>query len=249
MNATTCKNCEHIFDGSFCNNCGQKLGNTRIDSRYLIGEISNSLLQMNSGFFYTLKELFVRPGSSIRGFLEGKRKQYFKPLAFLLLTSTLYVFIAFTLGFNTVSEDFLTGFTSYSSSSESREPTSILIVLNWLVNNHAYAMLLVLPSFSLASYIAFFKFKYNYFEHLVLNIYITGQQMFIYLILGIVVIENNSTESIPFLCSVIFNFWAFYTFFQSKKPFIKILLTLLTYVLFLLVQVILLLVVGKLLLS
>ncbi len=44
-----------------------------VDYKYLIIEILNSIFQLNSGLLFTLKELFTRPGHSIKAFIEGKR--------------------------------------------------------------------------------------------------------------------------------------------------------------------------------
>ena len=90
-----CKNCDHDFDGDYCNNCGQKSTVQNINFKFLIDEISNTVFQVNRGLFFTVKELFVRPGHSIREFLNGKRKQHFKPLAFVLVVSTIYVLVTY----------------------------------------------------------------------------------------------------------------------------------------------------------
>ncbi len=61
-----CKNCKQNFNGNFCNNCGQNSNVRKIDVKYLIDEIPNSIFQINRGFLFILKELFTRPGDSIR---------------------------------------------------------------------------------------------------------------------------------------------------------------------------------------
>ncbi|MGB0494973.1 MAG: DUF3667 domain-containing protein [Kangiellaceae bacterium] len=238
-----CKNCERNFEGKFCNNCGQKSRVSRVDYKYLLNEISENLLQVNHGFFYTLKELSLRPGKNIRSFLEGKRVSHFKPLAYLLLTSTLYVLAIFFLDLNTVTNDLVSGFTTASSNDGTEIGSTALSFFDWLAKNHTFMLLLTIPLFSLASYIAFIKSGYNYFEHLVLNIYITGQQMIIYLLLSTIVTKDEITEIIPFSSAIIFNFWAYYQFFQLKNSHTKIFLTLLTYVIFS-IQLLILILVG-----
>jgi len=237
-----CKNCGHRFEGNFCSNCGQSSKVNRIDSHYVAEEISNGLFQVNRGFFYTIKELFIRPGVTIKNFLQGKRQNYFKPIPFVLLASTLYVFIVYLLDLNTYSKDFESGFKAGVHESEMNKASSILNVLNWLANNHAYTLLILLPFYSLSSYIAFIKSKYNYFEHLVLNIYISGQQMIIYLVSSFFVIKGGVTEIIPVATGVIFNYWAFHQIFETTF-FAKISLFILTYVLYTL-QIALLMVIG-----
>jgi len=113
-----------------------------------------------------------------------------------------------------------------------KNKTSGLEVLNWLSKNQTYVILSLVPLFSLASYLAFVKSKYNYFEHLVVNFYITGQQMIIYFILSFLFFKENYFQITPVVVGVIYNFWTFNQFFEKKKIFNKILLVVLTYFIF-----------------
>ena len=54
----------------------------------------------------------MRPGHSIKAFLDGKRKQYYKPIAFLLVTSSLYVMSYYLMSRNTIVNDVVIGFKS-----------------------------------------------------------------------------------------------------------------------------------------
>ena len=204
----------------------------RIDSRYIVDEVTNHLFRLNHGLFFTLKELTLKPGNTIKGFLEGKRKQYVKPLSYLLLTSTLYVLTAHFLGLNTFFQEFTAGFTSGVTDEGNDAARGFLDILNWLTNNHTYSVLLTLPFFSAASYLAFKRSRYNYFEHLVLNMFITAQQMLIYLLASFTVVEHKITEAIPLVLGMAFSFWVFYQFFGEYRPFVRILLTILSYILF-----------------
>ena len=220
-----CKNCKQDFNGNFCNNCGQKSTVRKVDFKYLLDEIPKSILQIDRGFLFTLKELFTKPGHTIREFLEGKRKNHFKPLAFIIFTSTLYVLAHYFIGNQTFIDDAITGYTS-GAKVENND------LLNWISKNQTYFILILVPFFSFASYLAFLKSKYNYFEHLVLNIYITGQQMFIYFIFSFIYDRNSYLVLFPLLLGMGFNFWAYIQFFNKKSTFKKILLIVLTYLIF-----------------
>lgn len=231
-----CKNCGQNFNGNFCNNCGQNANVGKVDIKYLLKEIPNSIFQVNGGVFFTIKELFTRPGNSIREFLDGKRKKHFKPLAFVLLISTLYVLTTYLTDKYTFLGDGISGIADSLNSKET-ESSIMIKILNWFAQNHAYATLLILPFFSLASYLTFIKSKYNYFEHLILNFYINGQQMVIYLIFTILFfvfkIEGYFIDIIPFTIAILYLFWVFIQFFTNGKVFQKTLLTMLTYILYL----------------
>ncbi|MCX7549184.1 DUF3667 domain-containing protein [Xanthomarina sp. F1114] len=221
-----CKNCEQNFNGNYCSNCGQNSNVRKVDYKYLINEIPNSIFQINRGFLFTLKELFTRPGHSIREFLEGKRKNHFKPLAFIIFTSTLYVLAHYFIGNQTFIDDAISGYKTGGKVENSD-------LINWISKNQTYVILILVPFFSLASYLAFLKSKYNYFEHLVLNIYITGQQMFIYFIFSFIFDRNSYLILLPLLLGMAFNFWTYIQFFNKKSTFKKMLLIVLTYIIFL----------------
>lgn len=230
-----CKNCDQEFSGNFCNNCGQKSSTDRISYNYLTNEILSTVFQVNHGIFFSIKELSIRPGHSVREFLNGKRKKHYKPIAFVLLTSALYVLITLIIDEKTFLGDAFSG-AARSLNENNLEKSITANILNWLSNNFGYSSLLLLPFFSLASYISFINQKYNFFEHLILNCYITGQQTLIYLAFAIIFfilkIDGYYTKAVPSLVATLFVFWTFYQFFETKKTFSKILLTIITYILY-----------------
>lgn len=228
-----CKNCGNIFEGKFCNQCGQ---NSRVDKltlRSFLEELSDSIFQVNHGLFFTIKVLFTRPGHSIREFLNGQRKEYFKPIAFALTLSTIYFLVSQLSDSPTLLDDFLSG---YSDGGEERDfTTEKSPIISWLSNNYAYTTLLLIPIFSLASYISFLGLKKNYLEHIVINSFITGQQAIFYsffMIIGVLTEKEDFTVLAAVLISTLFNFWAFIQFYQTEKKVLVILRVMLTYILF-----------------
>ncbi len=228
-----CKNCKEKLDGKYCSNCGQSDRVGKIDLPYLFNELSTTVFQLNHGFLYTIKQLFIAPGKTIKQFIEGERKSYFKPIAYVLLLSTVYALIANLIDEKTIIGDAFTGWNNgYKDSTNSSKDISHL---NWFVNNYAYTTLILLPFFSLASYLAFLESKFNYFEHFVLNSYLTGQQAIIYsvfIIFKSVFGENFFTDAFPVALSLGFVFWTFIQFFKKDKIYQTILFTILTYFIF-----------------
>lgn len=224
-----CKNCVQEINGNFCQDCGQKSNVKRISREYIFQEIPDSILQINHGFLFTIKQLTLEPGKTIAEFLEGKRQAYYKPFAFFLITSTIYLLLAYLRNTNTFIDDFLLGFkTGVNENSDS----SLMTVVNLISENQTYFILILLPLYSFASYLAFKKSVYNYYEHLVINLYITGYQMIIYTLLGFVFYTENLLMLVPIIVGMIYNFWTFRQLFDKKK-FINItLLLLLTYLIF-----------------
>ena len=231
-----CKNCNNNFEGNFCNNCGQKSDVQKVNFNYFINEISNSFFQVDRGIFYTIKELSIRPGKSIRDYLKGKRKPHYKPLAFALVTTTIYVILSHFIGKKTLLGNFISGF--FYGNNEKGEFSKIPDNFHWLLNNTTYVFLLLIPVFSFSSYLIFKKSNYNYFEHLILNLYIAGMQSIIYIFFSLFAfllkIEKDTAEILALIFSILYLFWTYNKFFDKKKAFITILLSLFTYTLYLL---------------
>lgn len=227
-----CKNCNSSLHGNFCSECGQKASLGRINFRYLMNEIPNSLFQLNRGLFFTIKELFFRPGESLRGFLAGKRVFFYKPINFLLITSTIYILSTYLLGRDTFLYDLIAGVQAGVLDIEPNKEIPKTPFLVWFAKYQAYIPLFILLFYSLSTYIAFIRSGYNYFEHLVINIYIAGQQMLIYWCLSFVFFRENIFMVTPIVVGFIYNIWCFSQLFEEKKRATKLGLIALSYLLF-----------------
>lgn len=243
MNSSTCKNCSTEVTGKFCHECGQPISTDKIDLHYFVNEIISSILQVEKGFFYTALTLTKRPGHSIREYLEGKRVLHFKPLAYMVVTSAIYVFLAYLFDFATFTEDLFQGFEEGATEEDNPSTSGISSALDWLANNHVYALLMTLPVFSLASNIVFKGAGLHYLEHLVLNIYITGHQTLIYTVCSLFPIADTVFEVVPLFLAMGFNIWAFYQCFNYDSKLGRLLKSVAVYLLFLLF-IIALIVVG-----
>ena len=93
----TCKNCNQNFKGHFCNNCGQTADTHKMNFHSLWHDIQHGLFHFDNGVLYTAKQLFTRPGNSIREYIDGKRVRHFKPISLVILLATVYGFLYHTL--------------------------------------------------------------------------------------------------------------------------------------------------------
>jgi len=82
---TTCKNCGHQVDLKFCPNCGQKASVKRLEMKSVLTELPHSVFHIDKGFLFNVTQLFKRPGYAIKDYLEGKRKNFYNPLAYMLV--------------------------------------------------------------------------------------------------------------------------------------------------------------------
>ena len=98
---TTCINCNTVFEGKYCNNCGQKNYTVKDKSiKHIAEEAFHFITHFEGTFFTTLKTLFTRPGKLTYDYCTGKRKPYFKPISFYLLIVVVYLFFPLFAGLN-----------------------------------------------------------------------------------------------------------------------------------------------------
>ncbi|WP_422105094.1 DUF3667 domain-containing protein [Winogradskyella sp.] len=217
-----CKNCGHTFEGKFCNACGQNTSVDRLTLKSFIVELSESIFQVDRGFFFTIKGLLTRPGHSIRAYLSGQRKYYFKPIAFVLLLATFYFIITKIIGSNTLLADGIVGFRRgiESTTNPSQNTVVFELLTTWLIDNFAYTTLLLMPLISIATFIAFLGKGQNYLEHIVINSYLMGLQTIFYVLFTIVdyvINQNDFTVLLAFILSVSYRFWTFFQFYHTDK--------------------------------
>ncbi len=123
-----CNNCGHEFVGNYCPYCSQKRGIGRITWKSVAKGIGEVWGLHNRSMFYTLVQLFLRPGYFISDYIGGKRQVSFPPVKMLVLIGVLGVII-----------DFLTGAIHGMVYSHGEKMGYVNDVFNWL-NVHVNGM-------------------------------------------------------------------------------------------------------------
>ena len=90
---TTCLNCGTEFEGNFCPECGQKADTGRFTMRFIFDNLVAAFTSKDGGLWFTLKNLFSRPGAMIVDNLNGKRRRYFSPFPLLFFALTVYILL------------------------------------------------------------------------------------------------------------------------------------------------------------
>ncbi|MBE2211673.1 MAG: DUF3667 domain-containing protein [Xanthomonadaceae bacterium] len=95
--ARDCSNCGRTTDvpgQKFCPDCGQPTPAHRIDWHFLGHELEHSVLHMDRGIFYTLKNLMFRPGYFVRDYIEGRRANHAKPFLLIMMMAALIIVLS-----------------------------------------------------------------------------------------------------------------------------------------------------------
>ena len=159
-----CKNCSSSFESRYCPNCGAPAVVKRIDRHYVMHEVQHGIMHLEKGFLFTAKQLILRPGHSIREFIEGGRTKYYKPIGFVIISSIIYTALGHYFDNSTVYP---------------KPEGNINKVILWITTHYSYSNLIEILFISFTLKLLFWKAQYNYFEYIVLNCYLTGQAMLI----------------------------------------------------------------------
>ncbi len=231
-----CKNCNHHFQGHYCNNCGQPAETDKINIHFLWHDIQHGLLHLDKGIFYTTKELFTRPGHSIREFIEGKRIKHFKPVSLVLVLAGMlglmyhFFHISILEGSVVVTSNDKNGIEFISAFNSASD---------WITEHYAIVTIFQLPLFALFTFFVFRKAHFNFIEHLVLNSFLTGQKLIFHIILFPLFYFYSTTPTlkpiiaIENLADIGLTVWVFIQFFNSQNKWSTFWRTILSLVLYL----------------
>jgi len=181
----------------------------RIDGDYIISEIGN-VLSLKKGIFRTIRELLLRPAINIQAFLKDDRNRLVKPVIFVIFCSFIYTILQQTLGFDD----------GYSQYMEDGNNSTAYKVIYWIQTNNGYANIIM--AIFVASWFKLFfrKYTYNFWEILIMLLYIFGMNMIIAVFFGIVEITIGlKTMLFTYLISFVYITWASAQFFNGKKWF------------------------------
>jgi hypothetical protein len=202
-----------------------------INVHFLWHDIQHGFFHFDNGIFYTARQLFTRPGHSIREFIEGKRVQHFKPISLVILLATIYGLLSHSFHINVLSEIKITGLGNDEINAQQ--------IKEWIDSHYAWVSLATLPFYALATFIAFRKQGYNYMEHLVLNAFLAGQRLFLHIGVFPIIYFLNSTPNLKSftdflsLADFILILWAYSQFFNKLSKIKIFWRTLLMYLIFL----------------
>lgn len=173
----SCLNCQSETAGAYCANCGQKASTHRYSLiHFMEHDLIHGVWHVDKGVLFTVKELILRPGDSVREFIQGKRVGFFSFVTLIILllaiSSLLAPYVQVHLA-DIMPPNSKQTFSAYENFA-TKYPKVIILIL--------------IPLYSSFSYFWFKKAKLNYSEHLVLNSYKTAVELILALLFTIITI-------------------------------------------------------------
>jgi hypothetical protein len=208
----SCKNCNKSCTGNFCYHCGQPVATKRLTVRQVIQDTFFSAVNVNQGFWFTIKEMCLRPGKAIAAYIEGHRIKYYPPHKYVLLIGAVASF--FSVRYHVFSGS------SAGSALGHEAPTLISEFFRYADMYTTVINIVTIPVFALFSWILFPRSIYNYAENLVLNTYITAQQLLLFIaivpLLEADVVSQQFLLPAYILLTLVYNLWVYQQFFTLK---------------------------------
>jgi hypothetical protein len=162
----TCKNCNNVYEDSFCNKCGQKTVH-----RYTIGHVLHEVMHVfthaDKGIFSFAWNIIRKPGIVALDLVEGRRKRYFNLFQYLLIIVGFTTFLlvkADVIG-NTVKT--MNAANNFQMSA--RQAEFQMQVSGAMQKYNNIIQIILIPIFALFSWLFVARKQYNYAETIVLH--------------------------------------------------------------------------------
>lgn len=215
--STTWLNCSALVTENYCSRCGQTTEVKRLTWASLAKETFHFFTHIEKGFLKTTIHLITHPGRLCKNYLDGKRKAYHKPVSFLLIWITIYLFTWY------LAEHFTHFENRYTSTLVTYDSST----LNLLQKDRSLIDILILPVSALINWLIVGRPKINYVEVLCISFYIFSFT-FIFHITHITIsslsginYKNNISEYIAVGFLAAWAFYACYDFYKLYKiPFL-----------------------------
>jgi hypothetical protein len=159
--ASRCPNCDTALASGqvFCGTCGQHAGAQRLTLGGIGHDVVHALFHLDHSILALLKGLLLRPGRLARDYIEGRRKRYFGPFGFVVITAALATFFIAITG------------------AQWFAPITDSAVQGILTRHINLVVLLQTPILTALCALFFWNQRLNYAEHLVLVAYTAGIRM------------------------------------------------------------------------
>lgn len=211
-----CVNCGTPLKGRICHNCGQKDHQKRWMLKDLLNQFFQQLTDLEKGFLFTIRMMFVSPGVLIRDYWKGKTVNYYNPFRYVLIWTALNLAVSFWLGIDDLLQEAL-----QPSMIEGDLSTEDIAKADQRFDTWLNALvLLLLPVFSFFTMLLFSKEKNNYAENLIMNSFMMGQQSLISAVYQFIFYLLPPLFSfyfvLTFLIGLLYNTYVFRQVFREK---------------------------------
>ncbi|MDO1499889.1 DUF3667 domain-containing protein [Winogradskyella maritima] len=173
---------------NYCPECGARVIRNRLTPRVLAEQMNDEVLSLDNKFLRTFIDLFKRPEAVINGFIIGVRKRHLNvisywAIALSVLGLQLFILKSFFPEFLDAQNDMF-GMTKVEGDNPVNTYNELVGKSMSEYQNVMFTVLM--PFLAIGTWIIYLdKRRYNYTEHLVINLYINSQWIFVGIVINV----------------------------------------------------------------
>ena len=205
----TCKNCNSEVNSNYCHNCGQRTSIHKVTFSETFQDVINSMFSIDAPLWVTIKTLILNPGKLFRDYLSGKRKTYYKPVTFFILTTIVFVLVKALLNYDPMQN--MVRVQQKSIDMNLFYDAGIYMAKN--INNIIFTFVF---SFAVMTKLFFYK-KYSLAEYVAVSFFVVGFYMIITTVsMSLLQFGVAQLRMAPFILMFFYVIYALTSLFQTK---------------------------------
>lgn len=175
-----------------------------------MGDLADSMFSLSAPLWTTLGGLFTNPGKLLREFLAGRRKRYYKPVTFFILTTIVYLLSKSLLDYNPLIE-------ASPRTTNTIDPTIFYQAGQFMFAHIDKILFFFVFTLALSMKIFFYR-TYSLAEYVAVSFYLLG----VYTLLSTLKIYvytfvTQQFETFPMVLMLAYFLWAMASLFQKNK--------------------------------
>ena len=204
-----CKNCGTQTKGAYCHICGQRAGVHKVSFKETFADLASGLFTLEAPIWRTTKILFLKPGELFENYLSGQRKKYYKPVAYFILWTAVFLLVRSLL--------------KYDPFKNVAADTTLNTYITWLIDAGKFMSaninnFMFLFVFTLGACLKLFNYKrYSLAEFIAISFYLLCVYTFINTVFQIYLKLSGADPSfIPALIFCLYLIYALYSFLKGN---------------------------------
>ena len=179
-----CKNCNTTLNEEqrFCDECGAKVIQNRLTPKILATQVNEEFISIDNKLLRTFIALFIKPEDVIEGYINGVRKKYIGVITYYAIALTVLGFQMFLLKnlFPEFLESQSAAFADSFKAGSNGIENPFAAFPDYLNDYQGVFFSILMPFIAIGTWIVYLdKRRHNYTEHLVINLYMTAQTIYV----------------------------------------------------------------------
>jgi len=182
-NIHVCKNCGKHAPETYCQYCGEMTHYKRITFTDTLAQFLSASFSLEGRLLSTVAMMVRNPGRLFKDYISGKRRPYYKPVAFFMVLTAVYILIRLLLNYDPLEGQML----EVQAPEHAEVQNNAKRAARFMVSNINYIMFFLVFAIGLAMKLFYWK-RYNLAEYTTMGFYMSG----IYVITGLLFMLSSA---------------------------------------------------------